>query len=341
MNTKKDPENKNNEINLKRQLVETTEAVRQKFNSIKNDNIENRTTLERLYEPIMKPLNVLSSNATSKSPVLSPNHGTVQSTSNYPMSTPIGRKQSFGSVSSVNSDTSTLQDDMRTTLFETPSSSHIDSSDPDISPVMNESGEDVLMKHLNNIKSRNPAYDGTFGVRMDPITQKLKMGSLVVHFKDGNISFWDANKVKKYECAGSPELYDMIFLKNPQDVDNEETRQVYSKILKITNAPYKQYHLKNGFKNTNSKKFREVIKPLLDSRQYPIRSRSKIGGALKRVKMEKIYNSKPVNYVYWNSPKELVARLRLLVASKSAGHTGHDNEIISIIEELREEGIIY
>ena len=40
-----------------------------------------------------------------------------------------------------------------------------------------------------------------------------------------------------------------------------------------------------------------------------------------------------------NKPKELVDRL--LWSSKVAGHTGHDNEIMSIIEELREWGIIY
>lgn len=32
--------------------------------------------------------------------------------------------------------------------------------------------------------------------------------------------------------------------------------------------------------------------------------------------------------------------LRLLFASKQAGKTGHDNEIISILEELKEAGII-
>lgn len=45
-------------------------------------------------------------------------------------------------------------------------------------------------------------------------------------------------------------------------------------------------------------------------------------------------------FVYWNDPNELVSRLRLLVSSVSAGHTGHNNEILSIIEELREENII-
>jgi hypothetical protein len=56
--------------------------------------------------------------------------------------------------------------------------------------------------------------------------------------------------------------------------------------------------------------------------------------------MFKEVSDKPIDYVYWNDPNELVNRLRLLVASQSAGHTGHSNEIVSVIEELREANII-
>ena len=51
-------------------------------------------------------------------------------------------------------------------------------------------------------------------------------------------------------------------------------------------------------------------------------------------------NKKPAEYKYVNDFNELVDRLRLLIASESAGDTGHNNEIISIIEELREGKII-
>ena len=47
-----------------------------------------------------------------------------------------------------------------------------------------------------------------------------------------------------------------------------------------------------------------------------------------------------IDYVYWDDPNELVDRLGLIVASRAAGHTGHDNEIASIVEELREDGHI-
>jgi hypothetical protein len=44
--------------------------------------------------------------------------------------------------------------------------------------------------------------------------------------------------------------------------------------------------------------------------------------------------------VYWDDPNELVVRLRLLIASKTAGNTSVSNEIISIFEKLRETGLI-
>lgn len=44
--------------------------------------------------------------------------------------------------------------------------------------------------------------------------------------------------------------------------------------------------------------------------------------------------------IYWDDPNELIDRLKILVASREAGNSNHDNEILAIIEELREAGII-
>ena len=54
-----------------------------------------------------------------------------------------------------------------------------------------------------------------------------------------------------------------------------------------------------------------------------------------------IANSNPNKYVHWDDPNELVERLRLLDAAQAAGNNNHNNEIMSIIEELREAEIIY
>ncbi|KYN20113.1 hypothetical protein ALC57_07541 [Trachymyrmex cornetzi] len=47
-------------------------------------------------------------------------------------------------------------------------------------------------------------------------------------------------------------------------------------------------------------------------------------------------NDNKIDYIHWDDPNDIVDRLRLLEASRQAGHNGHDNEILSIIEELRE-----
>ncbi|XP_011869582.1 PREDICTED: uncharacterized protein LOC105562976 [Vollenhovia emeryi] len=51
-------------------------------------------------------------------------------------------------------------------------------------------------------------------------------------------------------------------------------------------------------------------------------------------------NNNAIDYVHWDDPNELVDRLRLLDASRRASHNAHDNEMLSIIEELREAGFI-
>lgn len=51
-------------------------------------------------------------------------------------------------------------------------------------------------------------------------------------------------------------------------------------------------------------------------------------------------NNSNVIYEYFDDPNELCDRLRLLVSSKLAGNTNHKQEINSIVQELRELGLI-
>ena len=45
-------------------------------------------------------------------------------------------------------------------------------------------------------------------------------------------------------------------------------------------------------------------------------------------------------YVHWDDPNELMDRLRLLTESQRASNSGHTNEILCIVEELREPDIV-
>jgi hypothetical protein len=44
--------------------------------------------------------------------------------------------------------------------------------------------------------------------------------------------------------------------------------------------------------------------------------------------------------VYYDDPNELVTRFNLITSSQIVGNTSVNNEIISILEELRERNII-
>ena len=48
-----------------------------------------------------------------------------------------------------------------------------------------------------------------------------------------------------------------------------------------------------------------------------------------------------IDYANWDDPNELIDRLRILMAEQTAGNQIHLNEIVKIIEELREAGYIY
>lgn len=68
-----------------------------------------------------------------------------------------------------------------------------------------------------------------------------------------------------------------------------------------------------------------------------IKFKQKKGGGLEK---NFIPYSENIVYEYWDDPNELCERLKLLLASKGGGNSNHDQEINSIIEELRERKII-
>lgn len=103
-------------------------------------------------------------------------------------------------------------------------------------------------------------------------------------------------------------------------------------MLQYTNAHKRDFNPKGQIRGDKGIKYREIIRPLFS--ETSTNAHTKLGGNL----LKKYRND--TDLVYWDDPNELVERLKLLVASKDAGNTNHDNEILSIIEELKEAGII-
>lgn len=104
----------------------------------------------------------------------------------------------------------------------------------------------------------------------------------------------------------------------------------------MTNAHRKYYEANKSLRDDRkSAKYINFIAKHVGSPQ-----RKKSGKGLTDYKIARTAGQR-MDYVYWNDVNELIDRLRLLIASQAAGNTSHSNEIVSIIEELREAGIIY
>lgn len=90
---------------------------------------------------------------------------------------------------------------------------------------------------------------------------------------------------------------------------------------------YRDYESNGRIKSNRGQKYKKIIKNIIEDTHS--------GKGLLTI------NPGKPNYIYWDDPNELIERLKLLLASQQAGNNNHTNEIVSIIEELREGNIIY
>lgn len=136
----------------------------------------------------------------------------------------------------------------------------------------------------------------------------------------------------------TPGLLELLFKKHPNhDLLNIQDIKNYRKITEQTHLLRKKYDSNRSFiipsKNAKYLRYLRDLNPAEE--MQPV-----VGKGLPKFMVAKSRDA-PIDYMYWDDPNELVDRLELLVAERSAGNNNHDNEIHAIIEELREAEIIY
>lgn len=163
-------------------------------------------------------------------------------------------------------------------------------------------------EYIQVLYNRIPSVvDKTYGLNILPNNQ-IMMGNKVVKIEKKDIT------IGSTRYKGTRGLYELLISNKPKHY-NDDDLDTYKKILNETKA---HLNIRGRIKSNAGYKYREIIAPLFKS-------------------IEK----KGEGLVYYNDPNELVDRLRLLVASKNAGHNNHNNEILSIVEELRESNLIF
>ncbi|KYQ47078.1 hypothetical protein ALC60_13905, partial [Trachymyrmex zeteki] len=134
---------------------------------------------------------------------------------------------------------------------------------------------------------------------------------------------------------GTSGLYELIFKRIPDDaIYTENDKETYKSILLATNAHRRRHNAEMPVKSNKGHKYKYIIGPLVGAHRTG--STSTGSGVPSTMRL----NDNKIDYVHWDDPNELVDRLQLLDASRQAGNNAHDNEILSILEELREAGLI-
>jgi hypothetical protein len=296
------------------QLVKARNAVKRKYNLLKYGKEKIEKAIGETFKPIVDPLQELVSE--SKIRVPEPMQTNVEIPPPEAPEEEITAPSETSEETIRNEDDYTLEEEhLPDTTFDTD-----DTKDEAASIIKQE--EDIIEQ-----KSGNRYLDKIYGVR--------KEGN---HYMIGNSPIYFQTKHEEVKGMKYPKtvgLQELLYTKHPDvQLVTAEDLANYRSILETTSAHRKQYRSDAPIRTHTSRKYTDIIAPLF--RDKP---KNKKGGTLPLHKVAR-RNSK-LDYVYWDDPNELVDRLRLLMAERSAGNSSHTNEIRSIIEELREAGYIY
>jgi len=177
-------------------------------------------------------------------------------------------------------------------------------------------GQEYIGEFLSD-GGKNKIIDTVYGVRLD------KDGIMMLGSKKFDVDNSDHIIIDGVRYAGIPGLYELIFKKIPDyDIYTEDDKRKYKSILLATNTHRRNYTEHSHLRSNKGYKYRDVIASLL-------KDESTIGKGLPRAMT---LSDNAIDYVHWDEPNELMNRMRLLEASRQAGHNAHDNKILSIIE---------
>ena len=169
-----------------------------------------------------------------------------------------------------------------------------------------------------------PFSDKTFGIRKEKDHHYIGNKHIIIDNNDIII----AENDERFE--GTPGLWELIMSKNPKNFTDKDYDN-YEDLMIMTNALHHDNNEDNPHpKGNRSVKWVNLLSPIW---------RRKKGGVYMFPKKKEGYEGEGV-VVIPSDPNALLERLDLLLASQEAGHTGVRNELVSICDELKRQGVL-
>lgn len=332
---------------LKLSLIRATESVRKKFKKLHDDRLERRHILEEQYRPITQKIKTLIATTTSKTSAVDTDNA------REPLNSTSASQHEFSAINNLGDH----NDNYTSANNETPNKSIMRLQPHHQSQL-------GVENQMSDISANDNGYDaeGSYAMFLNNMTQRRgtptapkpkrarsQISSSSSLSTNENI-IAAAKKRKKIEDEIQPDRTLRVKLIRYKDIHSLSKHLQKKKKKKINSSLSSTETFEDGREDVcdERKKDKKAISPKYSQKTSDSKRKStsnsfmnKAGDGLIDSDIM-IYNNNNNNksYVYWDNANELCERLRLLIASQNAGHTGHQNEIVSIIEELRETKII-
>ena len=163
---------------------------------------------------------------------------------------------------------------------------------------------------------------------------KFKIGNEFITIEDNDI------KVKDKNFEGTKGFWNLVTSKEPENYTKEDLSK-YQQLVILTNAAYRNNDPTQNYpKNSRGNKWKKIIKPIWEA----IKEQEEDEEEYKEFEEPDEDDPQPrtsgdgLKFLS-SDPNALIDRFDLF-SSKKAGHTGVRNEIISILDELKRQGVI-
>ena len=177
-----------------------------------------------------------------------------------------------------------------------------------------------------------------------------------MYFKDGDFRIGDKKvdikgndiKIGDKEYIGTDGLWELIMKDEPQNFTEEDFLK-YGEILKQTNTIYQGNNPdQNKPKSSKSSKWKNLISPIWeDIKKRKANKDEDETEDEEEGNIFSLFDNDPQPgtsgsglKILPSDPNALINRFDLLFSSQKAGHTGVINEIVSILDELKRQGVI-